>query len=125
MEGRARCGVWSLLCGEEYVLLSLNSSHFLHKSESAAATTPTFSINAAISAAQDQLGGLRNDQPAKLRYLANPHGHLALVHAFQIQNDDAGIFYEAFVDAHSGKLLSLNNFVCYTSASDSCGTYLY
>ena len=70
-----------------------------------------------MSAAERRLSGSHNGQPTKVQYLATSNGHLALVHAIQIENGDLGTFYEAFVDAHSGQLLSLTDFVCYASVS--------
>jgi len=66
---------------------------------------------------ENQLDGTRNGHPAKLEYLANPNGHLSLVHVIQIQNETSGTWYEAFVDAHSGQLLSLTDFVSHATAS--------
>ena len=46
------------------------------------------------------------------------------MHAIQIKNDNLGTHYEAFVDAHSGQLLSLTDFVCYASVSQSCNSFM-
>jgi len=89
----------------------------LPTAESVAQKTPTIAIADAISAAERQLNGRYNSQPTKVQYLATSNGHLALVHAIQIENDELGTCYEAFIDAHSGQLLSLTDFVCYASAS--------
>jgi len=68
---------------------------------------------------EKKLNGARNGHPAKLEYLANPNGHLSLVHVIQIQNETSGTWYEAFMDAHSdsGQLLSLTDFVSHATAS--------
>lgn len=90
----------------------------LATAESAADKSPRINIRDAISAAERRLNGTHNGHPTKTQYLATSNGHLALVHAIQIENDDLGTSYEAFVDAHSGQLLSLTDFVC--DASVSC-----
>ncbi|KIJ95038.1 hypothetical protein K443DRAFT_639795 [Laccaria amethystina LaAM-08-1] len=72
--------------------------------ESAAATSPGTKIHDAILAAEGLLNGTYNGHPTKTHYLATSNSHLALVHAIQIENENLGTFYEAFVDAHSGQL---------------------
>jgi extracellular elastinolytic metalloproteinase len=91
--------------------------------ESAAATSPGIEIHDAILAAEGLLNGTYTGHPTKTHYLATSNSHLALVHAIQIENENLGTFYEAFVDAHSGQLLSLTDFVCYASASRSCNQF--
>ncbi|KAJ6627922.1 Fungalysin metallopeptidase-domain-containing protein [Mycena sp. CBHHK59/15] len=67
-------------------------------------------VKAVIPLAQQELDGTHNGHPAKLEYLMKPDGHLVLAHVIQIQNEDTGTWYEVFMDAHSGQLLSLNDF---------------
>jgi extracellular elastinolytic metalloproteinase len=57
------------------------------------------------------LEGKYNDHPGALEYLALSDGSVALAHVIQVQNDEAGTWYEAFVDAHSGEILSVTDFV--------------
>ena len=85
--------------------------------ESTAATLPRIEIHDAISAAEGHLDGIHTGHPTKTHYLATSNGHLALVHAIRIRNENSGTSYEAFVDAHSRQLLSLTDFVCSASAS--------
>ncbi|KDR71794.1 hypothetical protein GALMADRAFT_229312 [Galerina marginata CBS 339.88] len=86
--------------------------HSFVSRKSAASQSPGIEIQDAISVAERRLNGTHNGHPTKTQYLATSDGHLALVHAIQIENDELGTFYEAFVDAHSGQLLSLTDFVC-------------
>ncbi|KAF8649625.1 hypothetical protein AX16_005714 [Volvariella volvacea WC 439] len=76
-----------------------------------AASTPTLSLEDVIAQTEEALGGKYNGHPATLEYLARPDGTAALVHVFQVQNDAEDFFVEAFVDAHTGELLSLTDFV--------------
>ena len=84
--------------------------------ESVAATSPSIKIHDAISTAEGLLNGTHWPFH-KAQYLVMSNGHLALVHAIQIKIKNVGTSYEAFVDAHSGQLLSLTDFVCYTLVS--------
>ena len=79
--------------------------------ESAADTSPTIEIHDAILAAEGLLNGTYTGHPTETHYLATSNGHLALVHAIRIRNKNLGTSYEAYVDAHSGQLLSLTDFV--------------
>lgn len=74
--------------------------------------------------AEQSLYGTYNGHPTKLEYLANPNGHLSLVHVIQIQNETAGTWYEAFLDAHSGQHLSSTNFVSHATVSTLSGIFL-
>ena len=86
----------------------------------APSTTPTVEVSDAISAAEDLLGGTYDNSayPApSLEYFAKEDGSFALTHVFHVTNDTAGTFYEAFVDAHSGELLSVTDFVAHATVS--------
>lgn len=84
--------------------------------ESIASSTPTITVEAAISTAEKALDGKFNDHPASIEYLAKEDGTVALTHVVQIRNETAGTWYQAFVDAHSGELLSITDFVTQASA---------
>jgi extracellular elastinolytic metalloproteinase len=71
----------------------------------------------AIAAAEAALDCTYDSHPTSLQYLANPDGSASLVHVIQVKNDDAGKYYQAHVDAHSGKLLSTVNFVAEATVS--------
>ncbi|TFK66605.1 hypothetical protein BDN72DRAFT_899704 [Pluteus cervinus] len=76
-----------------------------------ASSQPTFPLDQAITKAEGLLDGKHNDITPTLEYLVRPDGSAALVHVIQIQNESANTWYEAFIDAHSGDLLSITDFV--------------
>ncbi|KAI0291811.1 Fungalysin metallopeptidase-domain-containing protein [Multifurca ochricompacta] len=86
------------------------SSSFV-KTSNNADKNPTVSLADAISTAEQALGGTYNGHPATLEFLVQPDDSAALTHVIQIQNEKEGKWFEAFVDAHSNKLLSVTDFV--------------
>ncbi|KAF8056609.1 Fungalysin metallopeptidase-domain-containing protein [Lyophyllum atratum] len=85
------------------------------KPKSIAASTPTVSADEAITKAEEALDGKYNQHPTTLEYLAKDDGSVVLTHVIQIQNEAAGTWYQAFVDAHSGELASITDFVTQAS----------
>ncbi|KAJ6620189.1 Fungalysin metallopeptidase-domain-containing protein [Mycena sp. CBHHK59/15] len=81
------------------------------KPTSVASSKPTISLEDAISVAEDALGGTFNEHPPTLEFLVTEDGSASLTHVMQIQNEATGAWFEAFVDAHSGELLSVTDFV--------------
>lgn len=80
----------------------------------AASIIPSVSVGDAMLAAESQLNATFDEATfptPTLVYLARRDQSLALAHVFQVRNAQLGTWYEAFVDAHSGKLLSITNFV--------------
>ncbi|KAK7034071.1 hypothetical protein VNI00_012502 [Paramarasmius palmivorus] len=80
-----------------------------------ASSTPTVSSEDAIATAEELLEGTHNGAAPALQYLARPDGSAALVHAVQVNNEEDGTFFEAYVDAHSGDILSVNDFVAHAT----------
>ncbi|ESK86186.1 putative extracellular elastinolytic metalloproteinase precursor [Moniliophthora roreri MCA 2997] len=80
-----------------------------------APSTPTIQTSDAISKAEAALDGEHSGVEPTLKYLVRSDGSASLVHAVQVQNEDAGTFYEAYVDAHSGDVLSVTNFVAHAT----------
>ncbi|KAF9264394.1 hypothetical protein L218DRAFT_900655 [Marasmius fiardii PR-910] len=76
-----------------------------------APSTPTVNVDDAIKTAESTLGGTHNGIQPSLQYFAQSDGSVALVHSIQVQNEEDQSFAEAFVDAHSGKVISMNDFV--------------
>ncbi|KAG6845471.1 hypothetical protein H0H87_008831 [Tephrocybe sp. NHM501043] len=76
---------------------------------------PTLSVKDIIPIAEKVLDGKYNGHPPTLEYFAQPDGTAVLTHVVQIQNEDLGTWYEAFVDAHDGQFRSLTDFVAYDS----------
>ncbi|KAF9026007.1 hypothetical protein BDZ89DRAFT_1067853 [Hymenopellis radicata] len=73
-------------------------------------STPTIDVQSAISTVEDQLDGTFNGYTA-LNYLSLADGSVALTHAIQVQNEETNAWLEAYVDAHTGELLSVVDFV--------------
>lgn len=80
-------------------------------------STPSITVDAAIAKAEKALGGKYNNWPATVEYVAKDDGSLALTHVVQIQDDAKAIWYEAFVDAHTGELVHITDFVAKASVS--------
>lgn len=76
---------------------------------------PTIKVEDAISTAEGKLNGKYNNHPASIEYFAKDDGSVALTHVVQIRNVGAGTWYEAFVDAHSGEVVSVTDFVAKAS----------
>ncbi|KAF8172673.1 Fungalysin metallopeptidase-domain-containing protein [Pholiota molesta] len=76
-----------------------------------ASTTPSISVQSAISMAEKALDGTFNNHPPTIEFFAKPDNTAVLTHVVQIQNDATGAWFEAFVDAHSGELVSVTDFV--------------
>ncbi|CAA7257428.1 unnamed protein product [Cyclocybe aegerita] len=78
---------------------------------SVAPSTPSIELSAAIPMAEQALNGKFNEHPASLEYFAKADGTAVLTHVIQVENEELGTFFEAFVDAHSGELVSVTDFV--------------
>ncbi|KAH9017585.1 Fungalysin metallopeptidase-domain-containing protein [Lactarius hengduanensis] len=85
-------------------VLSFSSSFV--KPSGSAEQTPTVSLNDAIATAEKALDGTHNGHPATLEFLIQPDGSAVLTH---------GTWVEAFVDAHSNKVVSVTDFVAKAS----------
>ncbi|KAJ7834402.1 Fungalysin metallopeptidase-domain-containing protein [Mycena leptocephala] len=84
-------------------------------SDSVATNAASIDSTAAIPLAERHAIGTHNGHPPTVEYFKKPDGHLALVHVIRIQKDDAQTWHETFIDAHSGELLFLNDFVSHSS----------
>ncbi|KAH6904697.1 metalloprotease [Coprinopsis sp. MPI-PUGE-AT-0042] len=73
-----------------------------------AASTPTVTLESALPAIEEMLDGKYNGHPTRLEYLVRPDNTALLVYAAQIQGDEA--WYDAFIDAHTGELVSVADF---------------
>ncbi|KAJ7176314.1 Fungalysin metallopeptidase-domain-containing protein [Mycena crocata] len=75
-------------------------------------STPTIPFEVARTTAEEKLGGSHEGLPeAELKYFAKEDGSAALVHAFQVRDEEAGTWFQALVDAHSGELISVVDYV--------------
>jgi len=93
--------------------------------ESVAPTTPSISISDAIPRAEAALNGKYNNHPPTLEYFAKADGTAVLTHVIQVENDTLGTWFEAFVDAHSGDLVSVTDFVAKASVCRFLVLYLW
>lgn len=95
--------------------------HVLHLIKSLIASIapsqPTVSWKSVLPNIEELLGGQFNNHPPSLEYLVRPDMSVALTHVLQIQNITDGTWYEAYICAHTGQLLSVNNFVAHASVS--------
>ncbi|KAI9443780.1 Fungalysin metallopeptidase-domain-containing protein [Lactarius indigo] len=94
-------------------VLSFGSSFV--KPTGSADQTPTVSLSDAIATAEKALDGTHNGHPATLEFLIQPDGSAVLTHVIQIQNEAAGTWVQAFVDAHANKVVSVTDFVAKAS----------
>lgn len=84
-----------------------------------APSTPSVSFDSIKSRIEDELDGKFNNKEPTIEYLARPDGSAALTHVFQIRNEEKSSWVEAFVDAHTGELLSVTDFVAHASVSNT------
>ncbi|KAJ8519598.1 hypothetical protein ONZ45_g3480 [Pleurotus djamor] len=82
-----------------------------------ASSTPSITLQQAIIKAEGLINGkhlLSNVNPPTLEYLVLKDGSASLTHVVQIRNDrEMGplVWVKAFIDAHSGDLISITDFV--------------
>ncbi|KIM37287.1 hypothetical protein M413DRAFT_276637 [Hebeloma cylindrosporum] len=81
------------------------------KPKRVASSKPTISAKSVIAKAEAMFKGTYNNFPTGLEYLAREDGSVALVHTIQIQNEEVNSWYEVYVDAHSGEIVSVTDFV--------------
>ncbi|KAI0088048.1 Fungalysin metallopeptidase-domain-containing protein [Irpex rosettiformis] len=85
--------------------------HSFVKPKNVAPADPTLSREDAISKAETALAGKYNDWPTGLEYVVQEDGSLKLAHVIQIRDEAKSLWVEAFVDAHSGEVIQLTDFV--------------
>lgn len=76
-----------------------------------AASEPTVSWKSVLSDIEETMDATYNGHNATLEYLVQSDGSIALTHVIQVQNEETSAWYETFIDAHSGKILSVSDFV--------------
>jgi extracellular elastinolytic metalloproteinase len=81
--------------------------HNFINTTSIASPTPSISPEAAIKAAEDAFSGIntRSGVPV-LEYLVKQDATVVLTYAVHVSNKEEGTAYQAFVDAHSGEVVS-------------------
>ncbi|KAK0201228.1 Fungalysin metallopeptidase-domain-containing protein [Desarmillaria ectypa] len=75
-----------------------------------AASSPSVPVDSIISKVEDSFIATYNGI-SSLEYLAQSDHSIALTHVVQVQNEETNAWYEVFVDAHPGEILSLTDFV--------------
>jgi len=85
--------------------------------KSIASTKPSITVDDAIATAEKALNGKFNNFPPSLEFFVKPDNTVVLTHVVQIRNVDAGVWVEAFVDAHANELVSIVDFVTKASVS--------
>nr|VWO94070.1 Extracellular metalloproteinase 5 (EC (Fungalysin MEP5) [Ganoderma boninense] len=90
-------------------------SSFINVPSNVPSATPSISAKDAITKAENALGGTYNQHPTKLEYVAKQDGSVDLAHVVQVRNDSKAMWYEAFVDAHTGEIVQLTDFVSHAS----------
>ncbi|KAF9486176.1 hypothetical protein BDN70DRAFT_988183 [Pholiota conissans] len=76
-----------------------------------ASSAPSITREAAIASAEALVGGKYNDHPTTLEYVVKEDQSVVLTHVVQIENEATGAWVEAFIDAHSGALVTITDFV--------------
>ncbi|KAH9477316.1 Extracellular metalloproteinase MEP [Psilocybe cubensis] len=92
-------------------VVSYGSSFVDTKAAKIAPASPTVSWRSVLPQVEEVLEGKYNGFNTTLEYLARADGSVALTHVVQIQNEETNAWYEAYIDAHSGELLSVTDFV--------------
>lgn len=72
-------------------------------------STAKVTSNEAISLAESHLGGKWNSWPVKTEYFIKDDSSAVLTHVVQVQNEDH--WYESFIDAQTGELVNVIDFV--------------
>ncbi|KAF8600980.1 hypothetical protein BDV93DRAFT_533761 [Ceratobasidium sp. AG-I] len=81
------------------------------KPKSVAAAQPKLTKEAAIAKVEQVTGGKYNKWPTTLEYFARDTDNLVLTHIVQVQNEKSSEWYEASVDATTGKIVNIVDFV--------------
>ncbi|RDB18741.1 Extracellular metalloproteinase mep [Hypsizygus marmoreus] len=76
---------------------------------------PTIDVESIIPKVEEALEGKFNNHTPAVEYLAKEDGSVALTHVLQVQNEEAGTWFEAYVCAHTGEILSVTDFVAHAS----------
>ncbi|KAF8068664.1 metallo proteinase 10 [Lyophyllum atratum] len=89
-------------------------SSFVNSSK-IADSKPTLAIETLIPKVEEALDGKVNGQPPSVEFLVTEDGSVALTFVVQIQNEMTGTWFEAYVCAHTGQILSVTDFVAHAS----------
>ncbi|KAJ3513999.1 hypothetical protein NLJ89_g2624 [Agrocybe chaxingu] len=77
------------------------------KPTSIALSTPSISLQQAITTAEQALNGKYTGATATLEYFVKPDHSVVLTHVLQVRNEPENTWAEAFVDAHTDELVAI------------------
>ncbi|PFH45330.1 hypothetical protein AMATHDRAFT_9469 [Amanita thiersii Skay4041] len=80
-----------------------------------APSTPSLTWASVVPQVEESLGATYNNHTPSLEYFVQSDGSVALTHVLQFQNKEEGTWVQAFVCAHSGKVVSVTDFVAHAS----------
>ncbi|TFK32692.1 metallo proteinase 10 [Crucibulum laeve] len=80
-----------------------------------APSTPSITWKSVLPQIEESLDGTFNGQEPTLEYLVKADGSVALTHVVQVQNNETNAWYEAYICAHSGELVSVTDFVAHAT----------
>ncbi|KAL0565938.1 hypothetical protein V5O48_016076, partial [Marasmius crinis-equi] len=103
---------------KDHKIVAFGSSFVNITNFHAPSPSPSIPLAKAISIAESTLNGAYNPDvhpSPTLSYLVISDGSVSLVHSMQIENEETGMWYNAYVDAHSGELRSVVDFVMQAS----------
>ncbi|KAL5631553.1 hypothetical protein ACGC1H_007167 [Rhizoctonia solani] len=92
-------------------VVSYGASFVQPKSVASIAATGTLTKDQAVAKAEAATGAKYNQWPTTTEYFAKDSHNLVLSHVVQVQNDQSGEWYEAYVDASTGEVVNLVSFV--------------
>ncbi|KIJ96328.1 hypothetical protein K443DRAFT_635534 [Laccaria amethystina LaAM-08-1] len=92
-------------------VVSYGSSFVDPKTAKIALSTPSLTWKSSLK---------HNSLEPTIEYLVKPNGSIALTQVLKIRNEGTNAWYEAFVDGHSGKLISGTDFFAHASVC-CCG----
>ncbi|KAF9531235.1 metalloprotease [Crepidotus variabilis] len=81
------------------------------KPENITTSKPSADIDNSVKAAEISLRATRTDVSPVLEYLVQPSGEIALVHSIQVRNESSAVWGNAYVDAHTSKVISFASFM--------------
>ncbi|CUA71508.1 hypothetical protein RSOLAG22IIIB_09638 [Rhizoctonia solani] len=81
------------------------------KPKSVAGAEPKLTKEEAIAKAESVTGAKYNEWPTSLEYFAKDDDHIVLTHVVQVRNHESPEFYGVYVDANSGEVVNVIDFV--------------
>ncbi|PPR02915.1 hypothetical protein CVT24_012208 [Panaeolus cyanescens] len=91
-------------------VVTFSSSFVNVDSARIASSEPTFAWKSIVADLEGKLDSSLLNDDAILQYFSKDDGSMALVYSVQLRNQEHGSWYEAHIDAHTGEILSINDF---------------